>query len=134
MGAAKHLARESIDLKIEEAQLLTQISELTIAQKRHYYALEVQQVKDPDTYANLNWVFISGLHHFYLGKWQRGIINLILMLIGSVLFFSGTFALLGITAILLSTLIELPQLYNSQKIISTYNNRQIKNLLKEVTN
>jgi hypothetical protein len=126
--------RGNTKLKNEEQDLIAQISQLTIAQKRHYYALEVELVKDPDTYTTLNWIFLAGLHHFYLGKWQRGILNLLLLLLGTALFFSQGFVLLGTSFIVLTILIELPQLFNSQKIIYTYNNQLMKALLKQVTN
>lgn len=125
--------QERAQLRKEEQQLRSQIGELTIPQKRQYYALEVEQVKDPDTYATLNWIFLAGLHHFYLGKWLRGSINLILMLLGFIMLFSNTFSIVGITFIVLTIIIELPQLFNSEKIIYAYNNQLMKALLKQVT-
>jgi len=125
--------KENTKLKNEEQHLFAQISQLTIAQKRHYYALEVELLKDPNTYTRLNWIFIAGLHHFYLGKWQRGSFNLLLMLLGIALFFSKSFVLLGAAFIVLTIIIELPQLFNSKKIIHTHNNQLMKTLLKQVT-
>ncbi len=110
-------------LRIEEQQLRAQIALLLIEQKRQCYALELQYIKDPDTYAALNWLFLAGLHHFYIGKWQRGLINLTLMLIGVVLYFSHVLPLLGAALILVIFMTELPQLFNSQKIIYQYNNQ-----------
>lgn len=124
--------KENVLLRHEEEQLRSQIGELSIPQKRQYYALEVEQVKDPDTYATLNWLFLTGLHHFYLGKWRRGSINLALMLFGIAMLFSNTYAVIGITFIVFTILIELPQLFNSQKIICAYNNQLMRTLLKQV--
>lgn len=121
-------------LRQEEEQIREQISQLNAGQKKQYYALEVAQVKDPDTYATLNWAFLAGLHHFYLGKWQRGLINLLLMCIGAILFFSHLLPWLGGAMIVLVFLIEIPQLFNSQKIIHQYNNELMKRLLKQVSN
>jgi len=45
-------------LRQEEEQLREQTSLLNSEQKKRYYALEVTQVKDPDTYAALNWAFL----------------------------------------------------------------------------
>jgi len=132
MSITKDFSRESLELREEDEQLRVQISELTIPQKRHYYALAAEKVKNPDTYAALNWIFLVGLHHFYLGKWQRGCINLTLILLGISLFFSNTLPVLGIIFIALSTFIELPQLFNSQKIIYSYNIQLMKTLLKQV--
>ncbi len=118
----------------EEEQLREQISKLSSEQKKRYYALEVEQVKDPDTYAALNWAFIAGLHHFYLGNWQRGVLNLLLMVIGCVFYFSQLMPFVGAGMVLLVFIIELPQLFNSQKIIHRYNNQLMKRLFREVSN
>ncbi len=120
-------------LRQEEEQLREQITQLNSEQKKSYYALEVAQVKDPDTYAALNWAFLAGLHHFYLGKWQRGLLNLVLMLIGALFYLSHLPPLLGAGVILLVFIIELPQLFNSQQIIHQYNNGVMKRLLKQVS-
>lgn len=119
-------------LKLEENRLREQISRLNIEQKRHYYDLEVNNLKDPDTYAVLNWFFITGLHHFYLGKWKRGVINLTLMLIGCMLILIGPFVTIGVTLVLFTFIIELPQLFKSQSIIHAYNNRLMEELLDQV--
>ena len=71
------LIRNKEALRLEENELRLRIAALSVEQKRLYYAQELQQIKDPDTYAALNWFFIAGLHHFYLGKWQKGVMNLI---------------------------------------------------------
>lgn len=120
-------------LRQEEEQLREQITLLNSEQKKSYYALEVAQVKDPDTYAALNWAFLAGLHHFYLGKWQRGLLNLVLMLVGVLFYLSQLPPLLGAGVILLVFIIELPQLFNSQQIIHQYNNDVMKRLLKQVS-
>lgn len=118
-------------LRLEENQLREQIASLSVEQKRKYYAQELQYIKDPDTYAALNWIFIAGLHHFYLGKWQRGLINLVLMFIGVLFYFSGVFTLVGVVLILSVFIIELPQLFNSENVIHSYNNQQMKRLLQQ---
>ena len=120
-------------LRQEEEKLRDQIGKLSNEQKKRYYALELAQVKDPDTYAVLNWAFLAGLHHFYLGKWQRGLLNLLLMLIGGLLYFSQLLPLFGGGLILLIFIVELPQLFNSQKIIHQYNNQLMKRLLNDIS-
>ena len=120
-------------LRQVEEKLRDQIGKLSNEQKKRYYALELAQVKDPDTYAVLNWAFLAGLHHFYLGKWQRGLLNLLLMLIGGLLYFSQLLPLLGGGLILLVFIVELPQLFNSQKIIHQYNNQLMKRLLNDIS-
>ena len=119
-------------LRLEEDKLRAQIALLSVEQKRKYYAQEVKLIKDPDTYAALNWICVMGLHHFYLGKWQRGFINLTLMLIGILLYVSGLFPLVGMATVAFVFVIELPQLFNSERIIYRYNNQLMRRILKQV--
>ena len=121
----------TVSLRQEEEQLRVQIAQLSREQRKYYSALEVAQVKDPDTYAALNWAFIAGLHHFYLGKWQRGLLNLMMMILGGLLYFSHLLPVVGITLIVVVFIIELPQLFTSEKIIHQYNNALMKRLLKQ---
>ena len=125
-----HMTDES--LRQQEESLRERIGHLTVEQKKRYYALELAQVKDPDTYAALNWAFLAGLHHFYLGKIQRGLFNLIFMLVGGVFYFSQLLPLVGGAMIVSVFLLELPQLFNSQKIIHQYNNDVMKRSLSQV--
>ncbi len=119
------------ELQQEENLLREQVAALSVAQKRQYYAQELQNIKDPDTYAALNWVCLAGLHHFYLGKWHRGLVNLMLMLIGVFFYISNVFSVLGIVLIPLVFIIELPQLFNSQNIIYQHNNQLMRRLLQQ---
>ncbi len=120
-------------LRQEEEALREQIYQLPVEQKKQFYALEVAQVKDPDTYAALNWAFVAGLHHFYLGRWLRGLFNIILMISGVILYFATQWPLIGASLVLFIFIIELPQLFNSEKIVHTYNNQLMKSLLKQVS-
>lgn len=114
-------------LKAEEEELRKEIAALNQDEKKHYYQLEKQRVKDPDNYAVLNYFFAAGLHHFYLGKYARGAINAIIMLIGII--FIESFGLWLIIAV---CLIELPQLFMSQRIVYQYNNNVMRDTLSEV--
>ena len=125
------LARDKEQLRIEENQLREQVSALSVDQKRQYYAQEIQLIKDPDTYAALNWAFVAGLHHFYLGKWSRGLINLALMTLGVMFYFLVGLSLLGAALIIFVFVIELPQLFNSENVIHDYNNQVMKSLLAQ---
>ena len=123
----------SESLRLEENQLREQIAQLSSEQKKHYYVLESKQVKDPDTYAALNWAFLAGLHHCYLGKWLWGLLDLSLMLFGVLLFFITDNALIGLGVLFFVFIIELPQLLNSQNIIYQYNNQVMQRLIRQVS-
>ncbi len=120
-------------LRQEEEALREQIYQLSAAQKKQYYALEVAQVKDPDTYAALNWAFVAGLHHFYLGRWLRGLFNIVLMISGVILYFATQWSLIGGSLVVFVFVIELPQLFNSEKIVHIHNNQLMKRLIKKVS-
>lgn len=101
-----------------------------------YYQKYEKMVKDPDTYAVLNWFFLAGLHHFYLGKMARGLINLGLMFVGILLLAEAPgWGLLVILAVLV---IELPALVRSQIIVEHQNTEsgfavlnQLKGVIRE---
>ncbi|MCF2859128.1 TM2 domain-containing protein [Pseudoalteromonas sp. SMS1] len=114
-------------LREQEEALRADISSLTPDARKQYYQLEEQLVKDPDTYAVLNYFFAAGLHHFYLGKIARGILNAVLMLIGLI-----TFAIGGWVLIILVIVIELPQLFKSQKIVRKHNIDVMKGVINEL--
>ena len=52
----------------EEEALRSEINHLPDELRAQFYNEVKNKIKDPDTYAALNWFFICGLHHFYLGK------------------------------------------------------------------
>tara|TARA_B100001059_G_C17347649_1_gene338993 strand:- start:150 stop:518 length:369 start_codon:yes stop_codon:yes gene_type:complete len=115
-------------LNAQEEQLRSEVNTLSPDQRKLFYQQEKRLVKDPDTYAVLNWFFAAGLHHFYLGKFQRGAVNLTLMLIGILTIYS-----FGVFLIIVVLLIELPQLFKSQRIVHQYNNQVMADILKQLT-
>ena len=118
----------SAELNAEEEQLRSQVNALSAEERKLFYQQLKARVKDPDTYAVLNWFFAAGLHHFYLGKFQRGAVNLTLMLIGLL-----TINSVGIFLIIFVLLIELPQFFKSQLIVQQYNNHVMSDILNHLT-
>lgn len=106
----------------DEELLRSEIQNLDDAKKREFYKIVKTKVKDPDTYAVLNWFFITGLHHFYLGKWLMGFIDLSILIVGIVFLFVGQVGV-GISLIVLITIIELWALFRSQIIVQDWNNQ-----------
>ena len=117
----------------EENNLRNEIQKLSDENKKIFYSKIEKEIKDPDTYAVLNWLFIAGLHHFYLKKWLNGTINLTVFLVGFILFFSdnNTFFGIGVGMLLSLFIVELIQLFKSQLILQDYNNIVTKRLLNE---
>ncbi|MBD1583119.1 TM2 domain-containing protein [Pseudoalteromonas sp. S16_S37] len=118
---------DDTSLRDREEALRDAVSSLSKDARKRYYQLEQKLVKDPDTYAVLNYFFAAGLHHFYLGKMVRGFINFILMLIGL-----ATFVIGGWVLIVLVFLIELPQLFRSQKIVRKHNIKVMEDVINEL--
>ncbi len=117
MFEAYSLRAESVAEAAES--LRHKVEGLSSAQRADYYSHYKRALKDPDTYAVLNWVFLAGLHHFYLEHYWRGLLNLGVMLVGVALCF--VVPLLGGALILLITLVELPALFRSQLIVEAHN-------------
>ena len=61
------------ELEQEEDELRAQISALPDPERKRYYQQIKPRIRDPDTYAALNYSIVAGLHHFYLGHWGRGL-------------------------------------------------------------
>lgn len=122
---------DTVQLRIEENQLRERVATLSLEQKRDYYALELEQIKDSDTYTVLNWFCVAGLHHFYLDKLQRGLINLFLLVTGLFLCISNTSIIFGVATLLLIFIIEFPGFFDSENIVKNYNNQLMKKLLKQ---
>ncbi|MGF1834369.1 hypothetical protein [Photobacterium sanguinicancri] len=119
-------------LSQQEDALRVQIRQLTDVQRKQYYKLEAEQVKDPDTFAVLNWFFVAGLHHFYLGKFARGGVNLSLFLLSILILVIYPNHWAGYSIFVGILVIELPQLLSSQNIVHHHNNQIMAKCLADV--
>jgi TM2 domain-containing membrane protein YozV len=116
-----------------EERLRNLIHGLPRESKQAYYKEIRRRTRDPDTYAALNWALIAGLHHFYLGKWLRGIIDLATLVCALLLIFSIDWGVpVGIVMIVTVSLLELWELFNAQMIVRRHNLRQGRSLLREL--
>ena len=115
----------------DEERLRILVGKLTEDSRKYFYFEAKRRIKDPDTYAALNWFFVTGIHHFYLGKWAYGILDLFLFFSGLALIFFG-YQVLGFTVIIFITLAEVWALFRSQIIIQDWNNRIYQNILNDI--
>ena len=123
---------DATQVKSEGDRLRQSVRELTDVQRAKFYQLFKQQMKDPDNYAVLNYLLITGLHHFYLRKWLRGFINLGLFFIALILMLFGLIWP-GIILIATVALTECYALFRSQLIVQDYNNQLMNELLQQVS-
>jgi hypothetical protein len=106
-------------LEEKEDLLRQEVNKLSDDKKKAYYKALSHSLKDPDTYASINYFFIGGFHHFYLGKYKIFAIEFTLLVMSILGFiFVHQYA---IYLILLIAVYELPQLFFSQKIARQYN-------------
>lgn len=115
----------------DEERIRKLVRELTDERRLQFFKQTEKDLKDPDTYATLNFLFIAGLHHFYLGKWLRGLINFTVFLLGAILLFSPA-VVMGAFLLLAITIIELKALFNSQILVQEYNNGVMERIYREV--
>ncbi|MET2896840.1 hypothetical protein ABXV22_00790 [Vibrio rotiferianus] len=106
-------------LEKQEELLRSQVNSLPEHQKKEFYERQSKSLKDPDTYATLNWFFLGGFHHCYLGKYALFALELILLIVSIVGFGLGHPSAFLILALLV--IYELPQLFFSQKIARQHN-------------
>ena len=121
----------------QEEKLRASVRELNESERKFFFKSFSKQVKDPDTYATLNFFVITGLHHFYLRKYIRGSINLSLFLFAIEIILIGLFQAnvpqleQGLSIMVLVVLIEIPNLFRSQIIAKDYNNCLTEKILFE---
>jgi TM2 domain-containing membrane protein YozV len=116
----------------EEEEIKTLIRKLPDNQRLTYYKSTEDKIKDPDTYATLNYALIFGLHHFYLKKWGPGIIDLIFSSLGIIGIYIGLdggsdrLFYIGLFFIIIISIWELIALFNSQIIVQDHNNKVMR--------
>jgi len=120
------------ELNLEETELREQVSLLTPAQHEIYLQMEQSLRKHPGTYATLNWFFLLGLHHFYLRRWPRGIIDLLLSSIALYILFTTDSPAYGGALLLAVAIIEVPQLLNYEHLVHSHNNQMMRRCLRRI--
>lgn len=118
----------AIELLDREQELLdAAVAALPAEQRQLYYERSTEAFKDPDTYATLAYLFIAGLHHFYLNRWDRGLLDLSFNLGGLALIGYGVIrdqlasVVLGVGIVVAIAISELSYLFRSQQIVKRYN-------------
>lgn len=120
---------EEVENKEESIRL--RVSLLDDDKRKLYYTRLESEIKDPDTYAVLNWIFLAGLHHFYIGKYIRGAGNLLGFSLGVIILFSN-YPVIGMVIIGIILLFELYELFFSQSLIKHYNNQISEKILSDL--
>lgn len=121
------LSKDAVEQR--EERIRQQISALPDQDRSRLYKEAEKKLKDPDTYATLNYFFIAGLHYFYLGKWGAGLLAIALFWTGIYLLFTDAMWL-GIALIAGVTLVEFYELFKSQLIVQEHNNQVLEELYR----
>lgn len=106
-------------LERKEEALRQQVNLLPESQKKDFYSRQSTNLKDPDTYAALNWFFLGGFHHCYLGKYTLFALELTLLTVSIIGLYLGHPS--ASIILILLVIYELPQLFFSQKIARQHN-------------
>jgi TM2 domain-containing membrane protein YozV len=118
-------------VKAEEEAIRLRVRELDDESRKYYHTRFRERMKDPDTYAMLNYFFLTGFHHMYLGYFVRGTINLFVLMLGIAFMFFGNY-LIGGLLIFLILVSELMALFRSQTVVADYNNKIATEILDEL--
>lgn len=129
MFEAISLSRDAVDA--EEEAIRLRVRDLPDEQRREYHERLRRALKDPDTYATLNYFFLTGIHHMYLDKYGRGVLNLAVLLVGLACIFSGM-PFIGMLIIGFILAVELMALFRSQVVVANHNNQVMKSILEEL--
>lgn len=115
----------------EEEHIRKLVRELPDEKRLLFFQQAEKNLKDPDTYATLNFLFVAGLHHFYLGQWRRGSMNLFIFVAGVVLLFVGH-VVIGIALLIAISMVELKALFAAQTVVQDCNNAVMERIYREV--
>jgi hypothetical protein len=108
----------------EEESIRLSIRGLSDETRQKIFAESKRKVKDPDTYAALNYALVAGLHHCYLGQYLRVLIELGLFVFGIYLLINDI--TLGAIFVASMLLLEIYELFRSQITVQHYNNQVMK--------
>lgn len=120
------LQREAIEA--EEERIREQVRQLPAEQRAAFHRETKRRLRDPDTYAALNWFCLVGLHHFYLGRIGRGLVDVSLVAAGIAGVLAGH-VIASAAAMVVVFAVELVALFRSQLIVQDYNNRVQRRIL-----
>ena len=120
-------------VEYQNQRLKEKVSNLSDEHRNQYYSQLAPVLKDHDTYAVLNYLLVAGLHHFYLGKILRGMINLTILASGIGLIFFTDYIFVGSLLIIFILIIELLALFRSQVIVMNHNNLLAEEILESVS-
>jgi TM2 domain-containing membrane protein YozV len=118
------------ELNLEETELRERVRMLSPPERTRYNELEQRLLKDPAVYLKLNVLFFTGAHHFYLRRWFRGVLNLVMTLAAVYLLVSPRDPWFGVLLLLAVIIIEIPQLMNARHLVHAYNNRMMHRCLR----
>ena len=115
----------------QEESIRKMVRELSDEMRLSFFKESEKKLKDPDTYAALNYLFITGLHHFYLGKWGRGLMNIVVFWIGVFILFTDYIGI-GVLMIITISIFELYELFKSQTIVQEHNNGVMEEIYRNI--
>jgi TM2 domain-containing membrane protein YozV len=123
------LRQQEVDAREERCASGRPLARARRRSSRAFYQAVRHELRDPDTYAVLNWFFVAGLHHFYLRRWARGALDLGVFVLGLVLIFTGAIWI-GMALIAAVAVLELWALFRAQIIVQDWNNHVYAQSLK----
>ena len=118
-------------LAAEEERQRDAVAALPPEQRKAYHAEFGRRLRDPDTYAALNWSLMFGIHHLYLRRWLRFVVDLVVSAVGVALLLSGNI-LLGCLVLAVMAVWELVDLARAQSTVRAYNNRLAAEILADL--
>lgn len=115
----------------EEETLRQRVRDLPDAARARFHSEAGERLRDPDTYAVLNFSLICGIHHLYLRRYALWLFEFLLGVVGVVLLVTPWLPA-GIALIAALFIAELYCLFRSQVIVQDYNNRVMREVLAEM--
>ena len=112
----------------EEETLRQRVRDLPDAARARFYSEAGERLRDPDTYAVLNFSLICGIHHLYLRRYALWLFELVLGVLGIVLLVTPWLPV-GVVLLVALFTAEIYCLFRAQLIVQDYNNRVMREVL-----
>ena len=112
----------------EEEALRQRVRDLPDAARARFYSEAGERLRDPDTYAVLNFSLICGIHHLYLRRYALWLFEFLVGVVGVVLLVTPWLPA-GVVLIAALFIAELYCLFRAQLIVQDYNNRVMREVL-----
>lgn len=123
----------SDDVDQEEERIRLIVRHLPDATKAAYFERYQAELRDPDTFAVLSYMVLTGFRHVYLGDLRRAAMDVFAVAVGfGLLIWGGAVNWVGALPLAIVFVLDLRDLFRSQQLVKAHNNRTALRLIEQL--